>query len=146
MLTPMTRDEAWARHRFGEARVAHLATADAEGTPHVVPITLALDGDIVWTAIDHKPKTTWRLRRLTNLVGRPRCAILVDSYDDDWTQLWWVRADADAQIFEDGHPDHRRGVERLAARYPEYRVRPPSGPAVAFAVRRWSWWSAGGIS
>jgi PPOX class probable F420-dependent enzyme len=78
-----------ARRRFGAARVARLATADAAGRPHLVPIVFALEGDRVYSAVDAKPKRTTALRRLANVRENPAATVLVDHYDDeDWSALW----------------------------------------------------------
>lgn len=138
----MTPEEA--RRRFAAARVARLATVGADGRPHVVPMVLAVDGDSLVSAVDHKPKRTARLRRLANIAAEPRVAVLVDGYDEDWSRLWWARADGTARVAEPGSPGARRAAELLAARYPQYRDHPPAGPAVIVAVTRWSGWSAAG--
>lgn len=129
------------RERFASARVAHLATADSEGRPHVVPVVFALDGDIIYFAIDQKPKRTRDLRRLRNIAMNPSVAVLVDHYEDDWDALWWVRADGSARVLDPG-PDTDRAMQLLAQLHSQYRAHPPPGPAVAIAVRRWSAWSA----
>ena len=127
-----------ARERFATARVARLATMGADG-PHIVPIVFALAGDTLYHAVDHKPKRTMALRRLANLRADPRASVLADGYDEDWTRLWWARADGSARILESGHAE---ALALLAARYPQYRERPPQGPVVAIDVTRWSDWSA----
>ncbi|MFD8533948.1 TIGR03668 family PPOX class F420-dependent oxidoreductase [Streptosporangium canum] len=136
-------DELQARARFRDARVARLATADARGRPHLVPVTFDLDGDTVAFAVDHKPKRTTDLRRLRNIAANDRVCLLVDHYDDDWTRLWWVRADGRARVAGDG-ADRERALARLAERYPQYRDRPPRGPVVLIAVESWTSWSYGG--
>ena len=83
--------------RFASARVARLATVDAGGGPHVVPITFAVDGDVIWSAVDDKPKRSRELKRLANIRSNPAVSVLADHYDDDWTRLWWVRADGTAE-------------------------------------------------
>ena len=134
-------EPAEARRRFADARVARLATADADGRPHLVPVTFALDGDTIYTAVDHKPKRTTALKRLANVAENPRVALLVDEYDDrDWSRLWWARADGRARVAEEGDA---RAVELLRARYRQYAERPPEGPVVVVSVERWSGWSAG---
>ncbi|SFK35438.1 PPOX class probable F420-dependent enzyme, Rv0121 family [Streptosporangium canum] len=133
-------DELQARARFRDARVARLATADARGRPHLVPVTFDLDGDTVAFAVDHKPKRTTDLRRLRNIAANDRVCLLVDHYDDDWTRLWWVRADGRARVAGDG-ADRERALARLAERYPQYRDRPPRGPVVLIAVESWTGWS-----
>jgi PPOX class probable F420-dependent enzyme len=131
-----------ARELLSSARVARLATCDAAGQPHLVPITFALDGDVIVTAVDHKPKRTTRLRRLANIAANPRVSVLADHYEDDWSRLWWVRADGRARVVERGTPEHDDAVARLAERYEQYRERPPEGRAIAISVSRWTGWRA----
>jgi PPOX class probable F420-dependent enzyme len=126
--------------RFAAARVARLATAGPDG-PHVVPIVFAVVGDVIYHAVDHKPKRTTALRRLDNLRADPRASVLVDAYDEDWERLWWVRADGMASILAPGHAE---AIAALRAKYPQYEARPPEGPVVAIKVERWSSWSANG--
>jgi PPOX class probable F420-dependent enzyme len=137
----MTGEEA--RRRFAAARVARLATADAEGAPHIVPVVFAVDGDTIVTAVDRKPKRTTALKRLANVRANPRVALLADHYaDDDWDALWWARADGHAQVLDPGAPRAARAVALLAARYPQHRAEPPAGPVLEIAVTRWSGWAA----
>jgi PPOX class probable F420-dependent enzyme len=131
-------DPGEARRRFAAARVAHLATAGLTGQPHIVPVTFAVEGDFVYTAVDHKPKRTTALKRLANIRQNPRVALLVDEYSDDWTRLWWARADGAASVRERDD----RAVELLVARYEQYGAQPPEGPVVVVAVDRWSGWVA----
>jgi PPOX class probable F420-dependent enzyme len=135
-------DPAEARALFATAPVARLATLGPSGQPHLVPITFALDGDTLYTAIDHKPKRSTRLRRLENIAANTRVSLLADHYDDDWSRLWWVRADGEARIVAAEEPPHATAVDLLKARYEQYRRRPPTGPAIAIGVRRWSGWRA----
>lgn len=137
----MTPEEA--RGLFAQARVARLATVGASGRPHLVPIVFALDGDVVYSAVDAKPKRTTALRRLENVRRDPRVALLADHYDDaDWDALWWVRADGGARVVDAQEPEARRALELLAGRYAQYRAAPPRGPVLAVAVERWSGWRA----
>lgn len=134
-----------ARRLFAQARVARLATADADGRPHLVPMVFALAGDTIYTAVDAKPKRSTALRRLANIAANPHVAVLVDHYDDDWNTLWWVRADGTGRVLDAGEPASRDAIARLVARYSPYRARPPHGPVIAIDVARWSSWSAAGI-
>jgi PPOX class probable F420-dependent enzyme len=124
--------------RFASVAVARLATVDPAGVPHLVPIVFAVTGDVIHSAVDAKPKSTRRLRRLANIAANPRVSVLADHYEDDWTRLWWVRADGVARVL-DASPD---GLAALVARYPQYRATPPPGPFLRIAVERWSAWSA----
>jgi PPOX class probable F420-dependent enzyme len=130
-----------ARTRFVAAPVARLATVSAAGQPHLVPIVFAADGDVIYSAVDRKPKSTTALRRLANIAANPAVAVLVDHYAEDWTRLWWARADGTARIAEAAEAE--RALDRLTARYPVYREQRPPGPVVAVDVARWSGWSAG---
>ncbi|WP_188194505.1 TIGR03668 family PPOX class F420-dependent oxidoreductase [Nonomuraea sp. SYSU D8015] len=134
-------DDDLARERFGGERVARLATVSGDGAPHLVPVVFALTGDRVVTAIDHKPKTTANLRRLRNIAENPEVSLLVDHYDEDWSRLWWVRADGPARVVESG-TDRESALDALAAKYPHYRDRRPAGPVIVVDVTRWTGWSA----
>ena len=129
-----------ARQRLVTARVARLATVSAADQPHLVPVTFAAGGDSVFIAIDHKPKSTTRLKRLANIAENPRVALLADHYADDWTQLWWARADGHAAVLTSAE-DTRSPIARLAARYPQYQATPPTGPVIAITVTAWTGWS-----
>ncbi|MGC5166403.1 TIGR03668 family PPOX class F420-dependent oxidoreductase [Luteimicrobium sp. DT211] len=137
----MRLDEATCRDRLGAARHAHLATTGSDGQPRVVPVTFALVGDELVTAVDQKPKTTTRLRRLRDIAENPRVAVLADRYDDDWARLWWVRADGVAAVETEG-PAREAALAALANRYAQYVADPPRGPVVRIRVERWTGWSA----
>jgi len=134
--------EHWARERFAAERVARLATVSAGGLPHLVPVVFAVLADTVWTAVDTKPKSTRSLRRLANIGENPQVSLLVDHYEEDWSALWWVRADGTARIVPAGSADGMAGVAALVAKYPRYQMDPPPGPVVVIAVDRWRAWSA----
>jgi PPOX class probable F420-dependent enzyme len=129
------------RVRFAHAPVARLATVAPDGRPHLVPVVFALDGEIVYTAVDGKPKTTQRLRRLANIERSPQVSLLVDHYAQDWTQLWWVRVDGMAAIHRDGHA-MQVGRDLLRAKYAQYQSVPLNGPVIAVTVRHWRSWHA----
>jgi PPOX class probable F420-dependent enzyme len=133
-------DAVEARSRFAAARVARLATVTAAGRPHIVPIVFALADDVVYTAVDAKPKSTSALRRLANIAANPTVALLADHYAEDWTQLWWVRADGAAQIIDGAETERAR--RDLSARYPQYAAEPPPGPVIAIRVVRWTGWQS----
>lgn len=117
---------------FGTARVARLATTG----PHLVPIVFALVGDVIHTAVDGKPKRSRALRRLANIAADPRVSVLADHYDEDWSRLWWVRADGIARVLDDSPA----GLTALTSKYVQYQEAPPAGPFVEIKVERWSAW------
>jgi len=132
------------RVRFTQSPVARLATITTDGIPHLVPVVFAVGGDsndVVYTAVDAKPKTTQRLRRLANIENNPQASLLVDHYADDWTQLWWVRVDGVAAIHRDDEA-MRTGYRLLRAKYAQYQSVALNGPVIAVTVRRWSSWHA----
>ena len=136
---------AEARERFAAARVARLATADAAGRPHVVPVVFAVDGDVIYTVVDAKPKRTTALRRLANVAENPRVSLLADHYEEDWGALWWARGDGVARVLdrasgvEAERTEAERAVALLRERYPQQRA---AGAVLAVDVQRWSGWSA----
>ncbi len=128
------------RSRFSAAATASLATVGAPG-PHLVPVVFALSGDRLVTAVDHKPKRTRRLQRLANISVESSVCLLVNHYDDDWTQLWWVRADGVARVIED-RAEMQPAIDLLVAKYEQYQVMRPQGPVIEVAIEKWSGWSA----
>ena len=155
----MTNEEA--RRRFAAARVARLATADAGGRPHLVPMVFALAGErlaaqrdagqpgsdrpgsgyTVYSAVDAKPKRSTSLRRLANIEVNPRVAVLVDHYSDDWNALWWVRISGRGRVI-DGGITRDEAIDLLAGKYPQYRDHRPIGPALVIDVDQIRGWQA----
>lgn len=126
---------------FARSPVARLATVAPDGAPHLVPVVFAVDGDVIYTAVDAKPKKTQRLRRLANIEHNPAVSLLVDHYAEDWTQLWWVRVDGTATVAADGDT-LSTGYRLLRAKYPQYQSVPLDGPVIAVSAKRWSGWHA----
>lgn len=127
------------RKRVGEARSGVLSTVTAEGRPHAVPCCFVLDGDTAYSAVDAKPKSTLALRRLDNLAANPAACLLVDCYDDDWSELWWIRVDGTARVLVDGD-ERDRALDLLAVKYPQYRETRPPGPVIAMDITAWRSW------
>lgn len=125
------------RRRFAGGRVARLATIGPDGAPRLVPICFVLEGELIHSVVDAKPKRTLRLARLAAVARDPRVAVLVDEWSEDWSRLWWVRADGQARVTEPA-PEV---LARLAAKYPQYRSAPAPGPALEITVQRWSGWA-----
>jgi PPOX class probable F420-dependent enzyme len=132
-------DAAAARERFAAARVARLATLAADGRPHLVPIVFAVDGDTVYSAVDAKPKRTVELARLANVAVHPAASLLVDHYEEDWSALWWVRADGRGRVLASDEDEARDAVALLSRRYPQQQV---IGAVLAVDVDRWVGWSS----
>ncbi len=131
------------RRRVRDARVGRLATVTADGEPHVVPCCFVLAGagnrDVLYSAVDAKPKSTLALRRLANIRANPYASLLVDYYDDDWSALWWVRVDGAARAITEG-AERDQAIRELTMKYAQYVHTPPPGPVVAIDVRSWRAW------
>jgi hypothetical protein len=117
-------DQQACRDRMTAARVGYLATVGADRQPHIVPVTFAVVDDRIVTSIDHKPKSTTKLRRLRNIAENPAVAVLCDNYDDDKT----IR---------------ERAVSALVAKYPQYDDNPPNGPVLVVTIKSWTGWQYG---
>jgi PPOX class probable F420-dependent enzyme len=127
------------RREVGESRVGRLATVTADGRPHVVPCCYSLVGDVIYSAVDGKPKSTLALRRLDNIRTHPYASLVVDHYTDDWMQLWWVRIDALARVLESG--EERDGaLDALAGKYEQYAQTRPPGAVIALDITKWTAW------
>jgi PPOX class probable F420-dependent enzyme len=132
------------RRRVANSRVGRLATITAQGDPHIVPVCFAVDDTRIFTAVDHKPKTTTALKRFDNVRSHPRASLLIDFWDEDWSQLWWVRADGRARVLEGG-PEFDGALGVLRDKYrTQYGLEGPTGPVIAIDVDRWVGWSAAG--
>lgn len=127
--------------RLRSAQVARLATVRPDGRPHLVPIVFACADDTVYTPIDGKPKQGKPLRRLENIAHEPRVSLLVDGYAEDWSQLWWLRADGTAEVTED-EATVLRAHELLRAKYRQYERVALHGTVIAITVHRCASWSA----
>ena len=132
----------WARELLADSRIARLGLLDDRGDPRVLPVTYALSGGMLVTVVDDKPKQVPgdRLARVRWLRARPRAALTVDRYDEDWSQLAWVQVLGDIQVLDARVAPE--AVAALAQRYLPYRERPPSGPVLALEPDRLLWWRA----
>ena len=132
-------DSGEMRQRVEEARSGVLSTVTAEGQPHAVPCCFALTDDVVYSAVDAKPKSTLALRRLDNLAANPAACLLVDRYDDDWSKLWWIRVDGTARVLVEGD-ERDQALNLLAAKYHQYQETRPPGPVIAIDITDWRAW------
>ena len=111
-----------AQGRFLDARrIAHLATADARGVPHVAPVCFAIADRTLYITIDEKPKRQAGrpLKRLRNIAENPAVAVVADRYDEDWTRLGWVILRGKAELLSPGGAEHARAQVLLCRRYPQ---------------------------
>lgn len=105
-----------------DSPVAHLATADATGAPHVIPVCYAFDGRCIYSVLDRKPKSVSlsRLRRVRNIQDNPRASLVVDHYEDDWQRLGYLLITGTAELLVDGE-ERTEAVALLRGKYPQYR-------------------------
>lgn len=128
-----------------KARVARLATLDDKNRPHIVPICFVYDGKLFYTAVDRKPKrvTPERLARLRNIRAVPRIALLIDEYDEDWTQLWYILVRGKAKLIpKSGHKEHALAIHKLRAKYPQYAqgMLADDAPIIRITPERVAFW------
>ena len=130
------------RRFLASLRVAHLATADTDATPHVVPVCFGVCADTVYVTIDAKPKRRPgnELKRIRNIMVNPRVAIVADRYDEDWTQLGWVMLHGRAEILSEGS-EHDEAQALLCTRYSQLRAMPIAAcPVIAVRIERVRSW------
>jgi PPOX class probable F420-dependent enzyme len=132
----------WARELLAAERVARLAFLDDDDRPRILPVTYAVLGKSVWSAIDEKPKRAAEPARLRYLRRRPEAALCVDRYSDDWSRLAWVQLLGRIDILPAAKDP--AALEALAARYEPYRERTPPGPLLRLSVERALSWRATG--
>ena len=139
MIDASGMDITTIRARVEQARVARLATVRADGRPHLVPCCFVLNNEVLYSAVDAKPKSTVALRRLDNIRAVPSVAMLVDYYDDDWAALWWIMIDGRARVIDSG-PEFDHALQLLAGKYEQYLRNAPPGPVIAIDVTGWRAW------
>lgn len=126
-------------HRLAEARVGRLATVGADGRPHLVPCCFARDGETIYSAVDAKPKSSFKLQRIANIKATQFASLLVDHYAEDWSLLWWIRVDGTARVLESG-AEYDQAIELLVDKYEQYRCHRPPGPVIALDASGWRAW------
>lgn len=129
------------REFVNRARVARLATADAKGAPHLVPVCFVVDGATLYITVDEKPKRTdIPLKRIRNIRENPAVAVTIDRWDEDWSRLAWVMLRGRAEVLEDG-AEHARAQALLREKYPQYRTMAIEGlPVIALRIGRVLGW------
>jgi PPOX class probable F420-dependent enzyme len=131
----------WASELIAREAVGRLGLLDDGDRPRVIPVTFAVCGGMLVSAVDHKPKRVDRreLARVRWLRRNPAAALTVDRYSDDWSRLAWVQALCRAEVVDDAPPG---AVEALVEKYEQYRSRPPAGPFLLLHPERFVHWSA----
>lgn len=130
----VTATPSWVAPAIAQARVARLATTGPDGVVRLVPICFAIVEERVVSAVDHKPKSTEKLHRLDDISSSRVATVLIDHYDDDWTQLWWVRIRGAAQLHSDDELLVAQARAALIAKYSQYQAEPPGGPVYSVAL------------
>jgi len=134
-----------AEDRFlRSARTAHLATADASGQPHVVPVCFVFNGEFIYSVLDSKPKTTAlrQLRRVRNILANPRVSLVVDHYEEDWSRLQYVMVSGEASLLESGE-EWGLSIVMLRQKYPQYhRMELDQSPVIKIVPARFVPWSS----
>ena len=136
--------ESAVEARLRMARVARLATRDAEGWPHVVPVCFVYHREVLYTALDQKPKRSpvEKLARVRNIETNPEVALLLDEYHEDWEKLWYIIVRGRASILRDG-AEQKEVVVQLRNKYAQYassQLLPAEAPVIRIVpVKIISW-------
>ena len=128
---------------FRAARTAHLATADEDGQPHVVPVCFAFDGHSVYSLLDRKPKSVpvARLRRVRNIAANPKVSLVVDHYEEEWSHLRYVLVLGRAELLTEGD-ELAKALELLREKYTQYRTMDlADSPVIKIVPERFVPWS-----
>ena len=138
----MTLDDlpAWARELIISSPVARLGLLDERDLPRVLPVTFSVFEQALWSAIDHKPKRSTEPARVRRLRRRPEATLLVDAYFDDWSRLRWVELRGHVSVV--AASDAPQALAKLAAKYDQYRAKPPPGPLLRLAPESFACWRA----
>jgi PPOX class probable F420-dependent enzyme len=123
------------------ARRGYLGTIGSDGGPRVLPVCFTWAGDVVWTAIDAKPKRTEEPQRLRDIDANPKASFTVDRWDEDWSRLAWLQARGEARVLGEGD-ETERVLSALADKYSQYASTPLTGPVIRIDVESWVGWSA----
>ena len=129
------------------APVGHLATADAAGRPHVIPVCFASDGRRIYSALDAKPKRGQPadLRRVRNIRANPRVSLVIDHYEPDWSKLWYLLVSGAADLIAAGDDEHTAAIALLRAKYPQYRAMAlDDNPVIRITPQRAVGWTGSG--
>jgi PPOX class probable F420-dependent enzyme len=131
--------------KLENAPLARLATLDAEGRPHIVPICFVYDGSVFYTAVDRKPKSVApeKLARLRHIRATPQVALVIDEYCEDWSRLWYILVRGQAKLIPDLASEERAGaIRRLKAKYPQYAagMLPDDAPIIRITPDRITSW------
>ena len=140
MMGPMDDAPEWVADALRAARVARLGTTDEDGAVRLVPVCFAVVDGWLASVVDHKPKRTGQLRRLDDMRVTGRATVLVDHYDEDWSQLWWVRVRGRAEVLDAADVARPSALDALAAKYAQYAANPPSGAVWRVALDELRWW------
>ena len=140
-MPPLSESQA----RFlAEARIARLATADADGRPHAIPVCFVYNGQNIYIVLDQKPKSTelTRLRRVRNILANPQASLVVDHYDEDWQSLRYILVSCRAELLTGDEDEAARAVALLREKYPQYRQMELDGnPVIKLTPQRYTAWS-----
>ena len=134
-----------AQDRFlRSARTGHLATSSEDGQPHVIPVCYVFDGEVIYSVLDAKPKTTplRQLRRVRNILANPNVSLVADHYEEDWTRLQYVLVSGQAGLLESGE-EWSRAIAMLREKYPQYRQMDlDQSPVIKITPARFVPWSS----
>jgi PPOX class probable F420-dependent enzyme len=122
-------------------RRGYLATMGPDGYPHLIPICFTWAGDVIWTAVDAKPKRDGKVQRVKDIEAKSQVAFTVDRWNEDWSRLAWLQARGRATVLSEG-PESKKATSALKSKYPQYNGTRLTGPVIRIDVERWIGWPA----
>ena len=130
---------------LNETPIGHLATADVNGRPHVIPVCFACDGQRIYSVLDAKPKSgsLRNLRRVRNILANPQVSLVIDHYEADWSKLWYLLVHGRAELLEPCD-EQAAAIALLRAKYPQYRgMDLDTNPVIKITPERATGWAGG---
>ena len=122
-----TRLSPKAAKLIAHERVCRVATAGADGRPHLAPVCQVLAGQKIYFGSSNTG------RKVKNLRANPRLSLTVDIYSEDWRHIKGVTVQGKARLIARG-PEFARARARLYAKYLQYRSDAALSPSDSLIV------------
>jgi PPOX class probable F420-dependent enzyme len=108
-------------------RVCRVATVNAEGQPHLVPVCHAFAGGKLYIGSGDDGA------KVRNLKANPKITVTVDLYSDHWASLKGVMVQGRAKLIERG-PAFQRAKKKLYEKYSQYAKEAALAPSDSVIV------------
>jgi PPOX class probable F420-dependent enzyme len=112
------------RTLISRAKVARLATVDQKSHPYVVPIVFVFHENSFFIPLDEKTKTvnSRKLKRVKNIEKNPNVTLLIDKYQNDWKNLFFLMIHGKAKVIDGKNNKLMDKIHKLLIlKYPQYK-------------------------